>query len=94
MNILTMLDPLPLMEGIYGNNPIQLYPGDWNEEHQSYYWIKDTQQNKIIGPVGEGQVKGRDERPDPRYFKYEGRTFVVWYYHDGQPLSVREVEGD
>lgn len=32
--------------------------------------------------------------PEPKTFRYKGRTFRATYYHDGCIVGVREVGGD
>lgn len=57
------------------------YEGNTRKNDPDYHW----------------ELKARmdsdpEDRPPPRVYRYAGRAFVVFFYHDGTPMTVKETD--
>jgi hypothetical protein len=76
-----------------------------DEDYDAYWKQKDDSEESISFWVWDGdkplfavtdshEVASGDysQRPDPKVIHYAGRKFLIYYYHGGQPLTVRELD--
>lgn len=76
--------------GVYenGKNLLFYVPNYYGEDEDE----EDNEGDFAVPEDGEDEDDDPDSRPPDKVFRVNGRAFSVGYYHDGQPISVYEID--
>lgn len=86
-----------------GSPPKTNFDAMSDEEYEEYFknfdydapsnWIWDGEKPLVsVADSYERESGNYEDRPTPTTISYAGRKFIVWYYHNGQPMTVREID--